>query len=73
MVWTLIETDFLFLDDTQMGLSIPVQAALQLKGNIDVDDLLYFDDDKWKMVSRNLKNWASTMSFAQPKTPPVLI
>ena len=40
MEWTQIKTDFLFLDATQMGLSIPVQAALQLEGIIEVYDLL---------------------------------
>ena len=46
MVWTHTETDFFFLDDTQMGLSIPVQAALKLEGIIEVDDLLEFDDNQ---------------------------
>ena len=40
MVWTKIETDFFFLDANQMGLSIPVQAALQLEGIIEMDDLV---------------------------------
>ena len=56
MVWTQIETDFFFLDATQMGLSIPVKASLQLEGIIEVYDLLEFDDDQWKTVVRNLKN-----------------
>ena len=73
MVWTQIETDFFFLDATQMGLSIPVQAALQLEGIIEVDDLLEFDDDQWKTVVINLNNTASTMSSTQPKSPPVPI
>ena len=42
MVWTQIETYFFFLDATQMGLSIPVQAAIQLKRVIEVDNLLDF-------------------------------
>ena len=45
MVWTQIETDFFFLYSNQMRLSIPVQSDLQLEGIIEVDDLLYFDDD----------------------------
>ena len=56
MVGTQIETDFFFLDSTQIGLSIPFQAALQLEGIIEVYDLLEFDDDQWKTVVRNLKN-----------------
>ena len=40
MVWTQIETDFFLLYATQMGLSIPVQVALQMEGIIDVDELL---------------------------------
>ena len=56
-----------------MGLPIPVQAALQLEGIIEVDDLLEFDDDQWKTVVSNLKNPASIMSVARPKYPPVPI
>ena len=55
MVWTQIETDFFFLDTTQMGLSIPVQADLKLEVIIEVDDLLEFDDEQWKTVDSNLK------------------
>ena len=44
MVWTKIETDSFFRYATKMELSIPVQAALQLEGIIEVDDLLEFDD-----------------------------
>ena len=73
MVWTQIETDFFLVDATQMGLSIPVQAALQLEGIIEVDDLFELDDDQWKTVASNLKNPASTMSVAQPNSPPVPI
>ena len=73
MVWTKIETDFFFLDANQMGLSIPVQAALQMEVIIEVDDLLEFDDEQWKTVVSNLKNLASTMSVARPKSPPVPI
>ena len=73
MVWTQIETDFLFLYATQMGLSIPVQADLHLKGIIEVDDLLEFDDDQWKTVVSNLKNPASAMSVGRPKAPHVPI
>ena len=72
-MWTHIETDSFFLDATQMGLSIPVQAALQLEGIIEVDDLLEFDDDQWKTVVSNLNNPASTMSVARPKSPLVPI
>ena len=56
MVWTQIETDFFFLNATQMGLSITVQADLQLELFIEVDDLLEFDDDQWKTVISKLKN-----------------
>ena len=73
MAWTQIETDFLFLDATQMGLSIPVQSALQLEGIIEVDDLLDFDDEQCKTVVSKLKNPSSTMSVARPKYPPVSI
>ena len=73
MVWTQIETDFFFLDATQTVLSIPVQAALQLKGIIEVDEFLEFDDEQWKTVVSNLKNPASTMSVARNKSPPVTI
>ena len=73
MVWNQIETDFFFLDATQMGLSIPVQAAIHLEGIIEVDDLLEFDDEKWKTVIINLKNPASTMSVVRPLSPPVPI
>ena len=69
MVWTQIETYFFFLDATQMGLSIPVQSALQLEGIIGVDELFEFDDEQWKTVVSNLKNPASTMSVARPKSP----
>ena len=50
MVWTQIETDFFFLDATQMGSSIPFQNALQLEGIIEVDDLFAFDDDQCKRL-----------------------
>ena len=73
MVWTQIETDFFFLDATQMILSIPVQAALQMEGIIEADDLLEFDNDQWKTVVSNLKNPASTMSVGRTKYPPVPI
>ena len=73
MVWTQIEINFFFLDATQIGLSIPVQAYLQLKVIIEVDDLLEFDYDQWKTVFSNLKNPASTISVARPKSPPVPI
>ena len=73
MVWNQIKTYFLFLDATQMGLPIAVQAVLQLEGIIEVDDLLEFDDEQWKTVVSNLKNLASTTSASQPKSPPVLI
>ena len=73
MVWTQLETDLFSLDATQMGLSIPVQAALQLEVIIEIDDLLEFDDDQWKTVVRNIKNMASTMSVDRPKSPPVPI
>ena len=73
MVWNQIETDFFFPDATQMGLSIPVQAALHLEGIIEVDDLLEFDDEQWKTVISNLKNPASTMSVAQPNSPRIPI
>ena len=73
MVWNQTEIYFFFLDATQMGLSIPVQAAIQLKGIIEVDDLLEFNDEQWKTVISNLKNPASTMSIARPKSPPVPI
>ena len=73
MVWTKKDTDFFFLYATQMGLSIPVQAALQLEGIIEVDDLSEFDDDQWKTVVRNFKNPGSTMSVARPKSLPVPI
>ena len=73
MVWTQIESNFFFLDATQIGLSIPVQAYLQLKVIIEVDDLLEFDDDQWKTVVSNLKNPESTMGVAWPKSPPVPI
>ena len=56
-----------------MGLSIPVQDALQMEVIIGVDDLLEFDDDQWKTVVSNLNNPASTMSVARPKAPPVPI
>ena len=61
MVWTHIETDFLFLDATQMGLSIPGQDTFQLEGIIEVDEFLEFYDDQCKTVVRNLKNLTSTM------------
>ena len=73
MVWNQIETDFFFLDDTQMGLPIPVQAALKLEWMIEVDDLLEFDDEQWKAVVSNLENTESTMSVARHKSPPVPI
>ena len=73
MVWTQIETDFFLVDATQMGLSIPVQAALQLEGIIEVDDLFELDDDQWKTVASNLKNPESTMSVDRHKSPPVPI
>ena len=73
MVWTQTETDLFFQDATQMRLSIPFQAALQLEGIIQVYDLLDFDDDQWKTVVSNLKNPASTMIVALPKAPPVPI
>ena len=73
MVWTQIESDFFFRYATQMGLSVPVQAALHMEGIIELDDLLEFDDDQWKTVVSNLKNLASTMSVAQPNSPPVPI
>ena len=73
MAWTQIETYFLLIDATPMVLSIPVQAALQLEGIIEVYDLSEFDDDQWKTVVSNLKNPASTVSSAQPKSPPVPI
>ena len=72
-MWTHIETDSFFLDATQMGLSIPVQAALQMEGIIEVDNLLDFDDEQWKTIVSNVKNQAITMSVAQPKSPPVPI
>ena len=56
-----------------MGLSIPVQAVLKMEGIIEVDDLLKFDDEKWKTVVSNLKNPGRTMSIARPKDPPVPI
>ena len=56
-----------------MGLSIPVQDALQMEVIIGVDDLLEFDDDQWKTVVSNLNNPASTMSVALPNSPPVSI
>ena len=62
MVWTQIEMDFYFRDATKLGLSITVQADLQLEGIIEVDDLLKFDYDQWKTVVSNLNNLASTMS-----------
>ena len=62
MVWTQIETDLILRDATQMGLPIPVQAALQMEGIIEVDEFLEFYDDQWKTVVSNLKNPASTMS-----------
>ena len=46
MVWTQIETDFFFQNATLIGLSIPVQANIQLEGIFVVDDLLEFDDDQ---------------------------
>ena len=70
-MWTQIETNLFFRDATQMGLSIPVQAAIHLEGIIEVDDLLDFDDNQWKTVFSNLKNLEITMSVAQPKSPPV--
>ena len=73
MVWNQIETDFFFRYATQMGLSTPVQAALQLEGIIEADDLFDFDDDQWKMVVSNLKNPESTVSVARPNSPPVPI
>ena len=73
MVWTQIETDLFFLDSTQMGLLIPVQSAIQLERIIEVDDLLEFDDDQWKMVVSNIKNPESTMSVAWPKSAPASI
>ena len=73
MVWTQIENGIFFRDATQMELSISIQAALQLEGIIDMDDLLEFDDKQWKTVVSNLKNTARTMSVYQPKAPPVLI
>ena len=65
MVWTQTETDLFFQDATQMRLSIPFQAALQLEVIIEVDDLLEFDGDQWKTVVISLKNLASTMSVAR--------
>ena len=56
-----------------MGLSIPVQAAIQLEGIIEVDDFLEFDDNQRKKVVSNLKNPARTMIVARPKAPPVPI
>ena len=44
-----------------------------MEGIIEVGDLLDFDDDQWKTVLSNLMNLASTMSVAQPKSPPVPI
>ena len=73
MVWNQIETYFFFLNATQMGLSIPVQDALQLEGIIELNDLLEFDDDQCKPVVSNLKNLSSTMSVARPKSSPVPI
>ena len=73
MVWTHIETDFFFLDATQMVLSILVKAAIYLEGIIEVYDLLDFDYEQRKTVISNLKNTASTTSFARPKYPPVPI
>ena len=73
MVWTQIENGIFFRDATQMELSISIQAALQLEGIIDMDDLLEFDDKQWKTVVSNLKNTARTMSVYRPKAPPVLI
>ena len=73
MVWTQTETKLFFLYAPQMGLSIPVQDSLQLEEIIEVDDLLEFDDNQWKTVVSNLKNPASTMSVARPKSPPVPI
>ena len=66
MVWTQIETDFFFRYATQMGLSIPVQDAIQIEVIIEVDDLLDFDDDQWKMFVSNLKNPTSIMGVARP-------
>ena len=71
MVWNQTETDFFLLDATQMGLSILVQAAIQLEEIIEVDDLLEFDDEQWKTVVIKLKNSARTTSVARPKSPPI--
>ena len=73
MVWNQIETDFFFRYATQMGLSTPVQAALQLEVIIEADDLFEFDDNRWKTVVSNLKNPESTVSVARPNSPPVPI
>ena len=73
MVWDQTETDLFFRYATQMGLSIPVQAAIHLEGMIEVDDLLESDDNQRYTVFRNLKNTEITMNVAQPKDPPVLI
>ena len=73
MVWTQIETDPFFLYATQIGLSIPIQAALQLEGMVEVDDLLEFDYEQRKKVIRKLKTPAITMSVARTKSPPVPI
>ena len=56
-----------------MGLSIPVQDALQMEVIIEVDDLLEFDDNQCKTVVRNFKNPPSTISVARPKSPPAPI
>ena len=73
MVCTQTETDLLFRDASQMELSIPVQATLQMEGIIEMYDLLEFDDYQWKTVVINLKNLASTINVTGHKAPPVPI
>ena len=72
-MWNQIETNFFFLDATQMGLSIPVQSDIQLEGIIEGDELLEFDDEQRETVVRNLKDPEITMSVSRPKSPPVPI
>ena len=48
-----------------MGLSTSVQAALQLKGIIELDYLLEFDDEQWKTVVGNLNNPENTISVGR--------
>ena len=73
MVCTQTETDLFFRDASQMELSIPVQATLQMEGIIEMYDLLEFDDYQWKTVVINLKNLASTISVTGHKASPVPI